>query len=426
MDSLILLPEEGPILDEIEQLEIPYRIINIGHSGWTNYHVPLLKMFLQEEKIDCVHANTLDSFPAILAAKHCHIPVVWHIHEMLSHLQHYHFGNTEDKEMAELAMYSSQICTVSEASKQALIEYFRQRNIHIENKVQVIYNGVGVSSAEPSYSLPSKFIIAGIGNMVELKGFDYLIKAYAELKKDYPGAELNIVGKVFPDYFMYLYGLAQKLEIGNSVRFLTETSEIGKIYLNSHIIVCSSVIENLPTVVLEAMAHGRPVVATDVGGVRELVKDQQTGLLVECKNAAALAKGMRYYLDNWAKATEIGRSAQQSVRENFSVEKQARQFCAIYKGLKEKGAGALTKKWTPDDIKQMLYEHIIAESEKIFRLEQYLESLIEQERRYREKGDNVIIDDLRTLEKVVENLLNKWPLRVMRKLSGLFPRKRNQ
>jgi len=85
--------------------------------------------------------------------------------------------------------------------------------------------------------------------------------------------------------------------------------------------------------VLEAMALGRPVVATDVGGNRELIRDGVTGYLVEPDDPASLAAKLSWLLGHWAEATELAERTQRMVRESFSLQHMVRQYEEIYMQL---------------------------------------------------------------------------------------------
>ena len=483
IDPLVLLPRSGPITERFAAAGIPYQIITIGHCNWDMYHVPMLQMLLREEKIDVIHANTLESYPAIVAAKLCGIPVVWHIHEMISHVQYYAhaFNEVDRKVFGELVSACARICTASEASKDAFVEYCAQHEIEAGDKVQAIHNGVTIPDATTPGGTPEKFAITGIGNMVSVKGWNYLIEAYAEILKDHPNVELTIVGKVFPGYFFDLYGIAEACGVADKVKFLTETANIEKVYLESDIIVCSSLIETFPMVVLEAMSYAKPVVATNVGGIKEMIRDRETGVLAPPGDATALAAGIKSFLDDWDRAVEIGKRARQTVKEDFSLAKQAQEFGSIYKDLAQARPSSLADSWSLEEIKQIVFAHMTGESEKIFRLEDRFGSAMDQQRerinrqreeihqqrdflesslkqqwelvhRQQEQLENSlkqqwdfvhqqqenlkkritqseklnsekhgnIIRDLRALEEVVTNFLNQLPFRLMRRIKSIF------
>ena len=278
-----------------------------------------------------------------------------------------------------------------------------------------------------------------------------------------------------------LYGIAEACGVADKVKFLTETANIEKVYLESDIIVCSSLIETFPMVVLEAMSYAKPVVATNVGGIKEMIRDRETGVLAPPGDATALAAGIKSFLDDWDRAVEIGKRARQTVKEDFSLAKQAQEFGSIYKDLAQARPSSLADSWSLEEIKQIVFAHMTGESEKIFRLEDRFGSAMDQQRerinrqreeihqqrdflesslkqqwelvhRQQEQLENSlkqqwdfvhqqqenlkkritqseklnsekhgnIIRDLRALEEVVTNFLNQLPFRLMRRIKSIF------
>jgi glycosyltransferase involved in cell wall biosynthesis len=455
---LVLLPRNGPITERFTAAGIPHKVIAVGHCRWDMYHVPMLHMLLREEKIDVIHANTLESYPAIVAAKLCGVPVLWHIHEMISHVHYYAhaFRHVDDKIFDNLVSACSLICTASEASRGAFIEYCTGRGIDATDKVRAIHNGLTLPDVSTSPESPERFVITGIGNMVSVKGWNYLIEAYAGLLKDYPNTELNIVGQVFPGYFFDLYDVAEARGVADRVKFLTETPDIARVYRESDIIVCSSLMETFPMVVLEAMSYAKPIVATDVGGVKEMITDRETGILASPGDPASLAAGIKRYLDNWEEAIEVGKRARQKVEKDFSLADQVQAFSSIYETLADERPRVFSDSWSLEEIKELFLAHMIGESEKIQRLEEYFEDTLnqrhyymEQQLRYLEERDEHhvkyleerdeqhlqylqdvlnqnaeeranLIRDLRTLEDVVNRFVSQWPFRLMSRIKRIF------
>jgi glycosyltransferase involved in cell wall biosynthesis len=437
VQPLVIFPVDGPIVRMVEKAGVPYRIIDIGHLGWDLHHIPMLQLLFREEKADCIHANTTVSYPAVLAAKLAGIPAVWHIHEMLSHKQYYAFNKVDQTVLHEVIRCSDRICVASEAGQSAFIDYCIQHNVDIGNKMRIIHNGIRIPEAAQPLDRNQNFTITAIGNMVRLKGLRYLIEAFAELAKDYPDVKLQIVGKVFPAHFLELYKLAEESGVKDRVNFRTETSEIEDVYLKSHVIVCASVIETFPMVVLEALSYGKPVVATRVGGIPELVVDGVTGRLVPPEDSSALAGAIKSYLDNWDEALRMGNRGRLHMSEQFSLTAQMRKFAMVYEELVTNKTGATTSPPRLEELKGILYDHMVRESEKLHQMQRETQERFLEQRLLISRNTSLIsgntetiaktIEDLRTLEGVVANLLNRWPFRLMRALkSALRPTRKKE
>ena len=141
-----------------------------------------------------------------------------------------------------------------------------------------------------------------VGRNDVVKGIKYLEEAYKIVKPGFPDFELVMVGEGLP---------AGKLS-------LKETREKMK---DCYCLVVPSLTEGLPRVIMEAMALGKPVVASNVGGIPDLVEDGQTGFLFEVANSQELAEKLRTLLSDENLAIEMGRKGREIIKENFSNEK---------------------------------------------------------------------------------------------------------
>jgi glycosyltransferase involved in cell wall biosynthesis len=163
-------------------------------------------------------------------------------------------------------------------------------------RITIINNGVDVAAftvAEP-FPHPRPYIL-GLGSLVTHKGFDLLIEAYARLRD--PDVDLLIAGD--GGEASALGKLVQRLGLGDRVRLLGPVTGDRKVslYRTAVCFVCPSRREPFANVILEALASGLPVVATDVGGNRELVHPEANGLLCQPESPSALAAAIQQLLD---------------------------------------------------------------------------------------------------------------------------------
>ena len=108
---------------------------------------------------------------------------------------------------------------------------------------------------------------------------------------------------------------------------------MAALWQRAHIAVLPSYREGLPKALLEAAASGRPMVATDVPGCREIVIDNETGLLVPARDAVALAEALRRLAGDSGLRQRLGRAARQRVMDHFSQERIATETLALYRSL---------------------------------------------------------------------------------------------
>ena len=155
-----------------------------------------------------------------------------------------------------------------------------------------IYNGINLPRMIPlpQTSCPT---ILYVGRLEVVKGVDVLIRALAELRHDLPGVKLKIVGD--GSQRQSLKTLAQRLDLSKAIEFTgwVKSDSIIKQYATAQMLVIPSVWpENLPTVAIEALAIGRPIVGSNTGGIAELIDDGKNGFVVEAGDEKALAQAI--------------------------------------------------------------------------------------------------------------------------------------
>lgn len=213
------------------------------------------------------------------------------------------------------------------------------------DKVTVIHNAIRVERfakpSEPEFrrrleamfgARPPRFICGLAGRLSPEKGFSILIEAAALLARD-GNADFGIV--LFGDG-----ALRQELQrqidmVGLSDRIMLAgfASDLDQFMPHFDVFVQSSHTEGLPNVLLEAAAAGVPVVATDVGGTREVVVDGMTGVLVPPNSAAALSRGLACLLSEQALRVSFQQAAPKHVLKNFTFASQAEAYKRLFHSL---------------------------------------------------------------------------------------------
>jgi glycosyltransferase involved in cell wall biosynthesis len=215
-----------------------------------------------------------------------------------------------------------------------------------ENKIEVIYNALDSQSYQkPSdattieiaerYKLQGKKVILGIGRLSEAKGFQYAIQAFPEVLKKIPEAQLVIVGKDDGyGYFHKLEQMASKNGVSLKVTFVggVNDEEKNALLWQAEIVVIPSIEEVFGLVALEAMASGRPIVASNIGGLVEILAKDKYSFLVESANVAQLAEALVNMLEDKnllreARANNVLRSSE------FDVKHMANMHIELYAKL---------------------------------------------------------------------------------------------
>jgi len=199
--------------------------------------------------------------------------------------------------------------------------------------ITVIPNGVNTEFFRPTETArraERKAVICA-ARLVPEKDHDTLISAFGLIASCHPDVELWIVGdgprrKAIAEH-------AARTAFAERVRLLPGQLDLRPLFSRSCLLALSSVVEGLPNVVLEAMACGLPVVATDVGGLREVVEHGRTGLLVPSRNAAALADAMGRLLRDEKTREAFGREGRRCAEKRYSVSSMVHRHEEIFEKL---------------------------------------------------------------------------------------------
>jgi glycosyltransferase involved in cell wall biosynthesis len=216
-------------------------------------------------------------------------------------------------------------------------------------KVVVVHNGLEVTRydapVDPELRAalqvgPGSVVIV-VANLIAYKGHTFFLKAWAEVCRAWPDAVALLVGDG-PERAA-LEALARELGVAERVRFLGSRTDVPALLAISDLLVHPSTEEGFCNAILEAMAAGRPVVATDVGGNREAVVDGETGLLVPSRAARPLAAAIASMLERPDLAKRMGIAARQRVAAEFDRSVMVRRYEDVYDGLLSRQAEARSR-----------------------------------------------------------------------------------
>lgn len=171
-----------------------------------------------------------------------------------------------------------------------------------------------------------KNFILFVGHLQKVKGIEYLIESFLKISKEFLEFKLVIIGDG-PERNNLELGI-RKYELGNKVELkgklsLEETKNVMK---DCYCLVLPSLSEGLGRVIMEAMALGKPVIASRVGGVLDLIEDGKNGYLIEPKNSQDLAQKLKILLSDKNLAIEMGKKGRDFIKEKFSNEKYVSNY----------------------------------------------------------------------------------------------------
>jgi glycosyltransferase involved in cell wall biosynthesis len=222
----------------------------------------------------------------------------------------------------------NRIVTVSEANRLFMLSTFANQP---GNRILAIPNGVDVdqfASGSPTHSELGDPVVATIAGLNNQKGHEYLIKAIPLIKQHCPKAKFVFAGE--GHLRERLEQLAVSLGAMDAITFVGKLEDVRPLLAQAAQVALPSLFEGMPISILEAMAAGRAVVATDVDGTSELVIDGLTGFLVPPRNPEKLAEKIVVLLKNRELRDTFGRNAQRRARDKFSLEHMTASYLKLY------------------------------------------------------------------------------------------------
>ncbi|MDP3789586.1 MAG: glycosyltransferase [Candidatus Omnitrophota bacterium] len=332
-DHLVIsLKPKGKVAKGIEAAGI--RVVSLNMK-WYNFPLSLGRLYriFKTEKPDIVH-NYL--FHAELAGRICGrmagVPVV------ISSLRSVDVGS--DFRRLLLRLTDNLADAVTAVSEKVAYEHVN-KNITKKEKVKVIYNGLEPARVERKAGkdeirrrhgiLPAEYLVLSVGNLRPVKGYSFVFDAVKMLKERGRDVKLLIVGG--GNYRRNLEAEAMDKGIRDKIVFSGEREDVSDFLSMADAFVMASLWEGLPNSLLEAMQAGLPVIATKVGGIPEVVRHNENGLLVDPKDGRALADAIESMIKDEALGRRLAQSAKSYVEEKFDIRKTVAETEKLYEGL---------------------------------------------------------------------------------------------
>ena len=227
------------------------------------------------------------------------------------------------------SFFQDRIITISDALGHWLVKVEGLR----PEKLSTIHYALERDRFRPSVSADlslevSPPVIGTISRLIHQKGIHVLLKAFAECAKNHPSISLVVVGDG-PER-SNLEILARKLGLDSRVRFLGYRPDVHQILPQFDIFTLPSFGEGFGLVLLEAMACSKPVVATDVMSIPEIVQQGKSGLLVPAQDVSALAEALDTLIEDPELRDRFGKAGFQRARAEFTVERMVRKTAEVY------------------------------------------------------------------------------------------------
>jgi glycosyltransferase involved in cell wall biosynthesis len=202
-------------------------------------------------------------------------------------------------------------------------------------RADVIYNGIDLEPFDrPALESKKKMnwcgrpVIGAVARLAPQKGLQYLLRAAPEVLREFPTALFVIVGDG-PER-QALEVEASSLGVQDAVCFLGVREDIPELLSSMDVLAIPSLDEGLPMAMLEAMAAGRAVVASRVGGIPRVIQDRVNGIMVSPGDVSTLAATLREVLKRGELRAALGQRARETVESRFSAASMARQYLEVY------------------------------------------------------------------------------------------------
>ena len=218
-----------------------------------------------------------------------------------------------------------------------------QENIK-PDKIKILYNGIKVEKYNVQVDVekkklelgidPDAPVVGKIANLTPVKAHSFFLDAASKVLEKFPKTNFLLIGNGPLEKQLKQY--ANDLNISNKIKFLGVREDIPEIISILDISVLSSLTEGCSNAILESMAGGKPVIATNVGGNPELIVDRETGLIVPSQDATALAEAECKLLSDKDLAIKMGERGRERVKSLYSMDKIVAEFEKIYRSVELK------------------------------------------------------------------------------------------
>ncbi len=308
------------------------RILGAGiYKGVVPFRT-LLKI-IDQFQIDLLHTDgPRNTFYAGVAAKIKGLPLIWHIRD-------------SSRDMFDMLLYwlSSKIILVAEALRDRF--WWATKT----DKFVRIYNGVDLTAWSGKDALDDaekqllgieddSFLIGANARVDPFKGQRYLIEACGLLKKKIPHFHLLMAGNVADfSYVKECEKRAEELGIHKRVHFLGHRNDVAHILNSVDVFILPSISrEAFSRSLIEAMAAGKPAIATDVGGAKEAIEPDVSGFIVSPRDSVTLAERILFLARNREERLRMGEAARIRARDKFSIERNVHETVQLYRDVLER------------------------------------------------------------------------------------------
>ena len=333
----------GDIEASLKEAGIPHEKLDIKTKFEFSPKVFLsafaIKRIAQRYGIDIIHAHSrVSQVAGILASRMTGIPMVTTCH-----------GYFKKRLRSVIDTWGDKVIAISAAVYEHL-----KNDLGVEDKrIDLVYSGIDVNKFSREFSeteiaktknglgLSGKTVIGTIGRLSPVKGQKFFMQAMALVLKTRPDVAGLVVGNG-PEG-PSIKSLAMALGIDDRISFIDSVSDTREALSSIDIFVFPSIKEGLGIALLEALAASRPCIASRTGGIEDIIKDRENGILVDVGDSDAIAAAVLELLSDENLRIKIGSNGRRLVQSRFTLDRMAEDIMRVYKGVIITGKRALFK-----------------------------------------------------------------------------------
>lgn len=314
------LEEGGPFASEIRSMGVDVKVF-AKRDGIDWRCVRRLAKYFRDEDVRIVHThNAASHFHGVAAAVAGGVRARVHT----KHGRDYPDDRRKVLLNRLLSWGTDEIVTVSDDARDVVVQVEKVN----PRKVRRIWNGVDTELYRPPDRIVAEPVIGTVARLSPEKDQRTLLTAFKLVRAELPDARLVLVGD--GSEAADLARMARDLGISDQVDFLGPRSDVSEILHTFSVFTLTSTTEGISMTVLEAMAAGLPIVATDVGGNREIVAPPACGLIVPPGDPEALSRAYLELLADAQRRGQIGRNARRRAVEHFSLNQMIAEYAKVY------------------------------------------------------------------------------------------------
>lgn len=350
------MPEFGLAGAETMCENLTYELIGRGNEvvviSLYNYHSPITNR-LENANVKVYYLNKKNGLDISMISKLVSVfktekPYVIHTHRYVMqyaipasvicgikkriHTVH----NVAEKEVGTLAKISAYFfykyfsvipVALSSEIKKTITDLYRIK----DSKVPVIFNGVNLVKCEvkKNFKIEHEFKILHVGRFTEQKNHERLINTFEQFVADFPNAELYLIGEGHLEN--KIKEMVSNKKLSKKVNFVGTTDNVYPYYSDCDVFVLPSDYEGIPMTLIEAMGSGIPIIATNVGGVPDMIVNMKEGILIDC-DMNSLFVALTTLYKNEELREQLGKNALAKSKE-FSSSNMAIYYERLYEGL---------------------------------------------------------------------------------------------